>query len=180
LTISLGIAEEIPVNSQFLEFFGNFLLTAAKGQKQLEQMTVWMKQGFSGFEDLTRMFQRFYGLEQQPATSPDQDILWEKAVKDFQGSFSQCAELWGWVTREDHQVLQQRCAELEKTVAKQQQTIAQLQLLLEAKGLGPNELLQRFQTLVKDQGDEFQSLIQNLGKAFHMEGEKQNNPKTRR
>jgi hypothetical protein len=165
--------KEIPVNSQFLEFFGNFLLSAAKGQKQLEQMAAWMKQGFTGVEELTAMFKRFYGLEQPKKVSPDQANLWEKAIKDYQRSFSQYAELWGWVSQEDHQALLQRCSELEKTIAKQQQTIAQLHLLLEAKGLGPAELLQRFQTLVKDQGDQFQSLIQNLGKAFRKEGEKQ-------
>jgi hypothetical protein len=165
------------VNSQFLEFFGNFLLTAAKGQKQLEQMTIWMKQGFNGVEEMSSMFKRFYGLEQQEAPSTDQQNLWNKAIKDFQRSYSQYAELWGWVTHEDHQALKQRCAELEKTITKQQQTIAQLQLLLEAKGLGPSELLQRFQTIVKDQGDQFQSLIQNLGKAFRKEGEKKDAPK---
>jgi len=59
------------MDRQFLEFWGNFLLNAANGQKQLEDMTHWMKKGFSGFDELTDMFQRFYGLDGLPPDSPD-------------------------------------------------------------------------------------------------------------
>ena len=32
------------MNSQFYEFWGNFLTHVAQGQKQVEEMTAWMKQ----------------------------------------------------------------------------------------------------------------------------------------
>ena len=51
------------MDRQFLEFWGNYLLAAAKGQKQLEDMNQWLNQGFSGYEELTAMFKKFYGLE---------------------------------------------------------------------------------------------------------------------
>jgi hypothetical protein len=33
------------MDRQFLEFWGNFMLNAAKSQKQLEDLTAWMKGG---------------------------------------------------------------------------------------------------------------------------------------
>ena len=50
------------MDRQFLEFWGNFLLSAAKSQKQLEDMTEWMKGGLKGFEELTSLFRKIYGL----------------------------------------------------------------------------------------------------------------------
>jgi hypothetical protein len=47
------------MDSQFLEFWGNYLLAAAKGQKQLEDLNQWIRQGFSGFEELTAMLKKF-------------------------------------------------------------------------------------------------------------------------
>jgi hypothetical protein len=48
------------MDRQFLEFLGSFFLNAAKGQKQLEELTRWIGGGFSGFDELTRMFRKFY------------------------------------------------------------------------------------------------------------------------
>jgi hypothetical protein len=53
-----------------LEFWGNFLINAAKGQKQLEDMSKWMQQGFEGFDELTGMFKKFYGLEHMEKDTP--------------------------------------------------------------------------------------------------------------
>jgi hypothetical protein len=36
------------MDRHFLEFWGNFLINAAKGQKQMEDMSKWMQQGFEG------------------------------------------------------------------------------------------------------------------------------------
>ena len=52
------------MDKQFLEFWGNFMLNAAKSQKQLEDMAEWMKGGFTGFQDLTSMFEKVYGLKE--------------------------------------------------------------------------------------------------------------------
>ena len=50
------------MNSQFYEFWGNFLTHVAQGQKQVEDMSAWMKQGYTGADDLATLFRRAYGL----------------------------------------------------------------------------------------------------------------------
>jgi hypothetical protein len=53
------------MDRQFLEFWGNYLLSVARGQKQLEDVTRWIHGGFSGVDELTALFKKYYGLEEQ-------------------------------------------------------------------------------------------------------------------
>ena len=62
------------MDKNFLEFWGNFFINAAKGQQQLEDMGQWMSQGFKGFEELTAMFRKCYGLDQLSPDAPDYSI----------------------------------------------------------------------------------------------------------
>ena len=57
------------MDRQFLEFWGNYLLSVARGQKQLEDVTRWISGGFSGVEELTALFKKYYGLEEQIRTA---------------------------------------------------------------------------------------------------------------
>ena len=111
------------MNRQFYEFWGSYFTNVAQGQKQLEDMSAWMKQGFTGKDDITALFRRCYGLN---ASQPDGALdlqNWQKATADFQQTFTQLAEQWGWVTQTEHQTMVDKCAALEKKVEQQQATI---------------------------------------------------------
>ncbi len=153
------------MNRQFYEFWGNFFTNVAQGQKQLDDMSAWMKQGFSGTDDLTTLFQRCYGLK-APEPGGALDIQsWQKAIADFQQTFAQFAEQWGWVTQTEHQQVLDKCAALEKKVQQQKVTITQLRGLLEQKGLGHTELFQHFKGALEDQSSQFQALMESISKA---------------
>ena len=122
------------MNSQFYEFWGNFLTHVAQGQKQIEDMSVWMKQGFAGADDLAALFRRCYGLDAPDSVQDKQ--AWQEAVAEFQNTFAQFAAQWGWVPQAEHQQVLEKCAALEKQVQAQQNTIQQLRGLLAQKGLG--------------------------------------------
>ena len=74
------------MDRHFLEFWGNFLLQVANGQKQLEDLAKWSKQGFN-FGDFTTLFRQAYGLEQPKQDSPGYQAIWKKAEEDFRTSF---------------------------------------------------------------------------------------------
>lgn len=153
------------MNRQFYEFWGNFFTNVAQGQKQLDDMSTWMKQGFSGTDDLTTLFQHCYGLK---APEPDDALgiqSWQKAIADFQQTFAQFAEQWGWVTQTEHQKVLDKCATLEKKVQQQEVTISQLRDLLNQEGLGHTELFQHFKGALEDQGSQFQELMESISKA---------------
>lgn len=152
------------MDSQFYEFWGRFLINVAQGQKQVEEMSAWMKKGYAGADDMTALFRRCYGLE-APDSAHDRQA-WQKAIAEFHNTFAQFTAQWGWVPQAEHQQVLEKCTALEKQVEGQRATIRQLQDLLTQKGLGYSELMQHMQGSIKDQSDQFQELIENIRNAF--------------
>ena len=150
------------MDRQFLEFWGQYLLAAAKGQKQLEDLNQWICQGFSGFEELTAMFKKFYGLEHPPQKNSDSAKAWENAAAGFRNSFNAYLDLMGVVPREKYQALEQKCTALQNQVADQEETIKILRSLLTEEGTYQGETVKVFQDLVNKQTDAFESLMRKM------------------
>lgn len=127
-------------------------------------MSAWMKHGFTGPDDLTALFRRCYGLNAaEPGGALDLQT-WQKAIADFQQTFTQLAEQWGWVTQTEHQKILDKCAALEKKVEQQQATITQLRTLLNQEGRGHAELFEIFKGTFEEQSNQFNTLIENISK----------------
>ena len=157
------------MNSQFLEFFGNYLIQAARWQNQISQLSGGKTPTGMDVSELGRLFKQFCSIGgRQESEFAEYARMWQQAVENFQSVFCPYAKMWGWVPEADYQVLQKKCDLLEKKIRKQDQIISQLRSLLEEKGLGQVEMLQRFQSLIQDQSDEFQTFMQNFGEAFAM------------
>jgi uncharacterized coiled-coil protein SlyX len=154
--------EENPMDSQFLEFWGNYLLAAARGQKQLEDLNQWISQGFSGSEELTAMFKKYYGLECPRQEDSDSTKVWQKAATDFHKSFNAYLDLMGVVPKDRYRALEQKYTALQKKTADQEDTIKRLRELLAEKGTYQGETVKVFQDLVKKQGDSFEKLMRNI------------------
>lgn len=150
------------MDSQFLEFWGNYLLAAARGQKQLEDLNQWISQGFRGFEELTAMFQKYYGLERSPNEDADATKAWHTAAADFHNSFNAYLELMGVIPQDKYQTLEQKYAALQKKVIEQEDTIKVLRGLLAEKGTYQGETAKVFQDLVDKQADAFEKLLKNM------------------
>ncbi len=152
----------LPMDRQFLEFWGNYLLAAAKGQKQLEDLNQWICQGFSGFEELSALFKKFYGLEHPPQKNSDSAKAWENAVAGFRDSFNAYLDLMGVVPRDKYLALEQKCASLQNKAADQEATIKVLRSLLSEEGTYQGETVKVFQDLVNKQTDAFESLMRKM------------------
>ena len=156
------------MDRQFLEFWGNFLIHAAKGQKQLDDMTRWMQQGFKGFDELTAMFKTFYGLDNSDESTANDMLLWKKASEDFQKSFKDYLRLMGLVSKDEHLALVEKYETLKEKVAVQEETIKHLRMLLEEKhDTSQADLAQEFQTLIEKQTQQFRQTIETFGKPFN-------------
>jgi hypothetical protein len=75
------------MDPHFLEFWGNFLVNASKEQRRLKDLYKWMQQGFNGFDDLTEMFRKFYGLDHMEKDTPAYLETMKKASENFLESF---------------------------------------------------------------------------------------------
>ena len=151
------------VDSKFLEFWGNYLLAAAKGQQQLEDLNKWIRQGFSGFEELTAMFNKFYGLE-HPSRHQDAGSIqaWQNAAADFRTAFNAYLNLMGMVPQDEYQALEQKCAALQKKVADQKDTINVLRTLLAEEGTYQGQTAKVLQDLVNKQAEAFETLMKGF------------------
>jgi len=157
----------IVVDKQFLEFWGNFLINAAKGQRQLEDMSKWINQGLEGFDELTAMFTKFYGLEHMEKDSPDYMATWKKASEDFSKSFKDYLLLMGVVPKDKHLTLVKKYEQLKEKVASQEETIKHLRMLLNAKkAQAQGDIAKEFQDLIEKQSEQFQETMETFGRLF--------------
>jgi len=155
------------VDKNFLEFWGNFLINSAKEQKRMEDLSKWMQQGFKGFDDLTEMFKKFYGLEQMEIDSPAYMDTWQKASENFLNSYKDYLNLMGMVSKDEHLTLIKKYEELKVKAAAQEETINHLRLLLKEKKTESQEkLVQGFQNLIEKQSKQFQETMETLGSFF--------------
>ncbi|MGB2929805.1 MAG: hypothetical protein WBB70_12915 [Desulfobacterales bacterium] len=155
------------MDKHFLEFWGNFLINAAKGQKQMEDISKWMQQGFEGFDELTAMFRKFYGLEHIEKDTPAYMETWKKASENFQKSFKDYLRLMGVVSKDEHLALVKKYEELKEKVAAQEETINNLRMLLEEKKVETQgELVQGFQEIIEKQSEQFQETMETFSKFF--------------
>jgi hypothetical protein len=161
------------MDRHFLEFWGNFLIDAAKQQKRVEDMTQWMQQGFKGFEELTAMFNEFYGLDHLEKNTPAYMETWKRASENFMKSYNEVLGLMGMVTMNEHLSLVKKYEELKEKVASQEKSINHLRRLLEEKKTeSQEELVQGFQDLIEKQSKQFQETMDTFGSVF----KKENNP----
>ena len=155
------------MDRHFLEFWGNFLINVAKGQKQMEDMSKWMQQGFEGSDELTGMFKKFYGLEHMKKDTPTYMETWKQASENFQESFKDYLRLMGVVPKDEHLALVKKYEELKEKVADQEETIKHLRMLLEEKKVETQgELVQGFQEIIEKQSEQFQETMETLRKFF--------------
>ena len=158
------------MDKHFLEFWGNFLINAAKEQKRMEDLSKWMQQGFKGFDDLTEMFKKFYGLEHMEKDTPAYMDTWEKASENFLNSYKDYLNSMGMVSKDEHLTLIRKYEELKEKAAAQEETINHLRLLLEEKKTeSQKELVQGFQDLIEKQSKQFQETMETFGSFFKKE-----------
>jgi hypothetical protein len=155
------------MDKHFLEFWGNSLLNAAKSQKQLEEMTTWVQQGFKGFEEMTTLFLKIYGLDNATKGSSDYCMAWKKAEEQFRQSFNDYMSMLGLVAKNEHLELVRKYEELKEKFDSQEETVRHLRMLLSESNLkDQGELAKKFEDLIRNQNNQFKNLVDKFSKAF--------------
>ena len=152
------------MDKQFVKFWVSFLTNYMKTQEQMEDMSAWIGQGFKGFDELTELFQKSYGLDRLSESTANYLTMWEQSKKDFERSLTEYLSLMGVVSKQEHLELVEKYEELKEKAATQEETIVHLrQLLLQGGELDHKELRTGFEEVIKKQSDDFQTLIEDLG-----------------
>jgi phage tail tape-measure protein len=154
------------LEEKYFEFLGNFFLSAAKAQKQMDDIMAMSKHGFKGFEEMSSMFRSFYGLDKMEKNAPEYMKTWENASEEFQKSFKEYLNILGVVPKEDYIALVKRYEDLKVRVRDQEETIRHLQMLLGEKGSDQGESVKVFQDLMKKQSEQFVEMMDSVGEYF--------------
>jgi hypothetical protein len=167
------------MDKKFLEFWGTFLLNAAKGQEHLEDMTQWFSQGFKGFEQQMSLFRKCYGLDRESESSPDYMDMWSKAASDFQNSYKELLSLMGMglVPKEEYLTLAEKYEALKEKLASQDETIRHLKMKSTARNIDQGEVVKGFEALMKNQAEQFQKVMKSFGQPYKEPQKKKNTKK---
>lgn len=157
------------MDDKYLEFFGNLFLSAAKSQKQMEDLFKLSRQGFKGFEEISAMFRKFYGLENIEKDAPEYIKAWHNAGVEFQKRYKEYLALIGVVPKEEYIGLVEKYEQLKKKVADQDETIRHLQMLLRDKASDQGQTEKVFQDLMTKQSEQFMEMMNAIGQYFQKE-----------
>jgi len=150
------------MDRQFLEFWGRVLLSAAKGQQQLEELAPWLKGMGADSHEWAGLFSKIYGLD----TISSGSKAWDQAMQQFQTSLKEWMTLFDMVPRSELVAAQKKNQELEHQLSRQQATIKQYQQLLDEKGIPSSEAVLEFSNLMQKQSEQFQQLMGSIGEVF--------------
>ena len=141
------------------------MLAAARGQQQVEDLHKWMNQGFSGFNELTAIFQKYYDLDSNLNQRHKSADAWQLAADGFRDSYEAYLNLIGAVPKVKIDELEQKVDGLEEKLAEREETITVLRDLLAEKGTYQGETVKALQDLVNKQAGAFESFMKNIADA---------------
>jgi len=149
------------VDKEFLEFWGNFLLSVARGQRRMEDMAKWVQQGMSGFDDLGSLFRRAYHLPgEDEGGAADISQAWKRSEEAFRQAFRQYLTIMGMVSLEEYQALQEENARLREQITEQARTIKYLQMLLAYRDeMAPEKLAHNIREIMEQQANAFRKMM---------------------
>ncbi len=148
-----------------MEFWGNFLLAAAKGQRQVDEFSRWLSQGMDGFRDLTAMFRQYYGLgSEEPAGGEDKE--WKTARNAFEKAYKAYLDTLGVVSASDYLALKKQLEALQKKAEDQEAALRKLRLELSESRMAQGDVVRGFQELIQVQSKQFQDLTDSFSRFF--------------
>jgi uncharacterized protein YukE len=134
------------MDASFLEFWGNLLISIARGQKQLDDMRRWVQHGFPGADDLTNLFGKAYGWNQFPQKPTARGELSKETFDRFRQSYRGYLELLDVVPRTEYDKLQQENKSLQRKIVELEAVVGNLRAFLAEKIQGaPGAAMDEFQ-----------------------------------
>ncbi|HON95629.1 MAG: hypothetical protein KBC76_01635 [Deltaproteobacteria bacterium] len=154
------------MDKQLLEFWGTMMLSAAEGQRHLEEIVKWMTGNIKDYSDLSDVFRRLYRIE--PGREQESDYLapWQKAMNEFRESYGELVAMMDLVPRRDYIAVSRENQELNRRVSELEDAVRHLRTLLDERMTAPAEGLKGFQELIDDQARKYQEFMDTMTTVF--------------
>jgi hypothetical protein len=148
------------MDNNLLEFWGNVLLTAARGQKQLEEISNMTKNGWWGMPDMSSMMGMFQGMDVFAKASSEYLKIFSKTNDEMQKSIKEFLALMDLVPRKDYLELQEEYEAYKKSV--EEKSKSNMGKMLGEEMSLQSQGLRSFEELMRNQTKQFQDLVSNF------------------
>jgi hypothetical protein len=159
-----------PIDADFLEFWGNLLLNAAKSQRASQALADNMQHGFKAMSEFSELFQKAYGIDpstEKRAAEADNSNGLQQAMQRYHKAFATFIQMLDVVPRSTHKALEERYDRLQKEMMQCQATVVRLESQL--KKCRSEEDQAAFSTefgeLMEKQTRQFAQLVDSFGEA---------------
>jgi hypothetical protein len=150
------------MDNNLLEFWGNFFLTAAKGQKQLEEISKMTKVGMWGMPGMSDMMTVFPGMDVFTMASDEYLKVFSRTNDEIQKSIKEFLALMDLVPRKEYLALLEEHEAYKKSVEEKSKgdmgKMLGEEMSLQAQGM------RSFEELMRNQTKQFQDLMSNFTK----------------
>jgi uncharacterized coiled-coil protein SlyX len=150
------------MDKNFLEFWGNMMLNAAKGQEQMDQMSKWIQQGFTGMSGINDMFNRFYGIKPKKTEMETLLETQQEAFSNFNKSFEDFLAMFDLIPRKKYQEMVDKYESEKKRVESLKETIGHLETMSDNNRSFQEDALDKFNKIVNKQADQFKKLMEDF------------------
>lgn len=147
------------MDKHFFEFWGNLLLSAAQGQRQMDEFGRWLSQGMRGVSELSAIFQRCYGLG-----GTGEESEWKTARSSFEAAFRAYLDALGCVPQSDYVALQTQLQELKRKTEEQEAALRRLRQELGESRMAQGDVVRGFQELIQVQSEQFRELTDSFSR----------------
>lgn len=154
------------MNKDFLEFWGNFLIQAARGQRQMEELAKLTGMGFEALEEQKAFWSVLLPASRETAKKPEAMEMWEKFPDDFRKSYREFVKILGLVSLEEYQELLKKNEALEKKLAEQIRTHPKVRSAGKKVLDVQREIEKGLQGLIEKQGEQFKELMESIRKFY--------------
>ncbi|HNY65945.1 MAG TPA: hypothetical protein PKM41_10945 [Deltaproteobacteria bacterium] len=148
------------MDKNLMELWGNYFLTAAKGQKQMEDFSKLAQGGFWEMPDMSGMMGVFSGMDALARASNEYLKIFIRANEEMQKSIKDFLALMDLVPRKDYEDLLEEYETYKKSVEEREKgTVGKVlaeELSLQTQGL------KSFEELMRNQTRQFQDLMSNF------------------
>jgi len=154
------------MNKDFLEFWGNFLIQSARGQRQFEELAGSTRSGFEALEEWSAFWNSFYPAQKEHEKRPEAMEIWEKSMDEFRKSYHEFVKIFGMVSMEEYQELLKKNEALEKKLAEQKKPLPKARSAGKRVLDVQREIEKGLQELTEKQAEQFKELMESMRRFY--------------
>lgn len=160
------------MDKNFLEYWGQIFMNAAQGQQQLENWNKWFRQSMGGENPFLKSMFNQQETEKPQETTPEIFEITKKATDAYKEMFKASLSMFDMISKEEYNKLLNENEELKEKILRQEEIIKNVKTKSKNDNYGQEDVVDNLTKIVKDQTQQFQDLMNQIGKYYKKDSSK--------